>query len=73
MRPLRRVAPVQRDTVYYGTGFGDPRQMEEIVSTAITNVRTGEATAASACEDAQQQLEDMLVQFREELIAKGKV
>ena len=57
---LRRAAVAQKRTVYYGSGFGNPSEMEGIVSTAITNVRTGLMQSSEALTEAQALLEEML-------------
>ena len=57
---LKRGAVAQKRTIYYGSGFGNPSEMEGIVSTAITNVRTGEMASSEALTEAQALLEEML-------------
>lgn len=65
-KSILRVIPAQNDTVYYGSDFGMPGDMETIVSTAIDNVRAGKYKAEEGCADAQKQLEDMLKKWDDE-------
>jgi ABC-type glycerol-3-phosphate transport system substrate-binding protein len=67
---LRRVAPIQKDTVYYGSDYGNPGEMEGIVSAEIDNVRGGLKKAKEALADAQKNLVDMLGRWDE--TKKGK-
>ena len=57
---MQRAAVAQKRTVYYGSGFGNPSEMEGIVSTAISNVRTGLQGTDEALTEAQALLEEML-------------
>jgi ABC-type glycerol-3-phosphate transport system substrate-binding protein len=63
---FRRVVPAQRRTVYYGSDFGIPGEMEGIASAAISNVRTGQMTAEEALNEAQALLEEMLARWDED-------
>ncbi|MCC7355280.1 MAG: extracellular solute-binding protein [Anaerolineae bacterium] len=63
---IRRVAPAQLDTVYYGSDYGNPGEMEGIVSAAIDNVRGGGQKTDEALKDAQKQLEEMLKRWDED-------
>ena len=60
---MRRAVLAQERTVYYGSGFGNPGEMEEITSAAVTEVRIGAATAEEALGKAQGLLEEMLVRY----------
>ena len=60
---LRRVAPTQPRTAYYGSDFGNPSEMETIVSTAVSNVRTGTQNVAEALAEAQALLVEMLARW----------
>jgi len=65
-RAINRVAPAQWDTVYYGSDFGNPGEMEGIVSVKIDEVRGGKYKPEEACKLAQKELEDMLKRWDEE-------
>lgn len=57
---MRRAGIAQERTVYYGSGFGTPSEMEGITCAAVEAVRVGKAMPAEALAGAQGLLEEML-------------
>lgn len=62
-RSARRDLTALANTVYYGSGFGIPSEMENITSTAITQARTGELTIQEAANQMQTEMEAHLEQW----------
>ena len=62
---MRRAGVAQKRTIYYGSEFGNPSEMEEITSSAVEKVRIGEATTEEALAEAQELLEEMLKRWNE--------
>jgi ABC-type glycerol-3-phosphate transport system substrate-binding protein len=69
---LTRVAPAQRDMVYFGSGFGTIGEMGTICGAAVTKVRSGEMKVKPAIDEAQKLCDEMFGRFREELKKVGK-
>jgi ABC-type glycerol-3-phosphate transport system substrate-binding protein len=63
-RSARRDLTALANTVYYGSGFGIPSEMENITSTAIQQARTGELTIQEAAEQMQSEMEAHLEQWK---------
>ena len=61
----RRCAAAQKRTVYFGSDFGDPSEMSQIMQAAADNVRTGAMAAEEALAEAQAALEEALVRWDE--------
>ena len=64
-RSTRRGLEALKNTIYYGWGFGIPSEMENITSSAIQQVRTGELTSEQACNQMQTQMEEHFKQWQE--------
>lgn len=62
---MHRASKAQERTDYYGSGFGTPSEMEEIVCAAVEAVRVGQATPEEAAGQAQSGLEEMLARWDE--------
>lgn len=62
---MRRAGKAQERTDYYGSGFGTPSEMEEIVVAAVEAVRVGQAAPEEALAQAQSGLEEMLARWDE--------
>jgi len=60
---MRRAGIAQARTVYYGSGYGNPSEMEGISTAAVEKVRIGEATPKEALKEAQGLLEEMLARW----------